>query len=33
VLFFSILLALTLFVPWILAQHAYHTFAPNHFTF
>jgi hypothetical protein len=31
--FFNILLPLTLFVPWILAQHTDHTFTPNHFTF
>ena len=31
--FFNILLPLSLFVPWILAQHTHHPFAANHFTF
>jgi len=31
--FFNILLPLSLFMPWILAQHAHHAFAANHFAF
>jgi hypothetical protein len=31
--FFSILLALPLLVPWIIAQHPHDTFSANHFAF